>query len=84
MVFVRLLRWYGTVPQPLRWALGGGTILGVLGAVYGIAEAIHDYPLSSWLAVTMYVALLGGFAGFVVGLFVGLFDRRGRSTVDRK
>jgi hypothetical protein len=62
--------WYRSIPQPLRWAVGGALVLAAVGGVYGLAEAIRDYPLSSFFGVTLYVALLGGLAGFVLGMIV--------------
>jgi hypothetical protein len=73
---MRLRSWYGSIEQPARWALCGAAVCGSLGAAYGIAEAIHDYPVSSWAAVTLYVAMLAGAAGSVLGLLLGLLDRR--------
>jgi hypothetical protein len=53
-----------------------GTIaFGIVGAAYGLAESVHDYPLSyplsSWFGVTLYVAIFGALAGFIFSLLQG-------------
>jgi hypothetical protein len=72
----RVPRWYLSIPQPLRWAVGGAIVLAGGGGVYGIVESVRDYPLSSWFGVTLYVAMLGAAAGFVLGLISGAVSRR--------
>lgn len=69
-------RWYLSIPQPLRWAVGGAIIVAGVGAIYGIAESVRDYPLSSWFGVTLYVAMLGAIVGFMLGLVAGAVSRR--------
>jgi hypothetical protein len=68
---VHLPRWYRAIPQPLRWAVGGMIALGGVAAVFGVAESVRDYPVSSWFGVTLYVSALGASAGFVLGVIAG-------------
>ncbi len=72
---MRRPRWYREIGQPLRWAVAGAIGLAAIGVVYGIAESIHDYPVSSWFGVTFYVAMLGAIVGFVLGLIAGALRR---------
>jgi hypothetical protein len=72
----RVPRWYLSIPHLLRWAVGGAIVLAGGGGVYGIVESVRDYPLSSWFGVTLYVAMLGAAAGFVLGLIAGAVSRR--------
>lgn len=74
--------WLAEMPQPLRWAVVGAVLLAVVGAIYGIVESIRDYPLGSWFGVTLYVAMIGAAAGFVLGLATGAVRRllRGAPT----
>lgn len=76
-------RWYRVIPQPLRWAVSGAIGLAVVGAVYGLAESIRDYPLSSWFGVTLYVLLLGAVVGFVLGVIAGTFVIAARAASRR-
>jgi ABC-type uncharacterized transport system permease subunit len=50
-------------------------VLAGVGGVYGIVEAIREYPFSSWFGVILYVVILGAVAGFVLGLFAGALRR---------
>lgn len=50
-------------------------MLAGVGGVYGIGEAIRDYPFTSWFGVILYVAVLGAVAGFVLGLVAGAVRR---------
>jgi hypothetical protein len=73
---VRLPLWYLSIPQPLRWAIGSAIALGGAAAVGGFVEAVLLYPLSSWFGVTLYLAMLGALAGFVLGVVAGALSRR--------
>ena len=73
---MRLPRWYLSIPHVLRWAVGGAIVLAAAGAVYGVAEAVAQYPVSSWFGVTLYVAMLGALAGFVLGMIAGAVAQR--------
>lgn len=46
-------------------------LLAAVGACYGAVQAVAHYPVSSWFAVTLYVAMLGSLAGVVLGLLAG-------------
>ncbi len=72
---MRSPHWYRDIAQPLRWAAGGTILLGCVGFVYGIVESVQDYPASSWFGVTLYVTMLGAFAGFVLGIIAGAVSR---------
>jgi ABC-type amino acid transport system permease subunit len=50
-------------------------VLAGVGGIYGIVEAIRDYPFASWFGVTLYVAVLGALGGFVLGLIAGALRR---------
>jgi hypothetical protein len=67
--------WYAAIDQPLRWAVAGAIGLGAVGVVYGIAESIRDYPVSSWFGVILYVTVIAAVAGFVLGLVAGALRR---------
>lgn len=69
-------RWYCSIPQPLRWAVGSAIILAGVGGIYGVVESVRHYPLSSWFGVTLYLAMLGALAGLLIGLIVGAVFRR--------
>jgi hypothetical protein len=51
-------------------------MLGAMGAVTGFVEAVALYPVGSWLAVTLYLAMLAGIPGLVLGLIAALALRR--------
>ncbi len=71
------------IPQPLRWAVAGAVLFAAVGASYGIVESIRDYPPGSWFGVTLYVAVLGAPAGFVLGLVAGALRRLFRGAATR-
>jgi len=50
-------------------------VLAGVGGVYGIVEAIREYPFTSWFGVILYVAVLGAVGGFVLGLIAGALRR---------
>ncbi len=80
---MRVPPWYRAIPQPLRWAVCGAIAFAGGGAGYGLAESIRDYPLSSWFGVTLYVLLLGGIVGFVLGVIAGTFSIAARAVFRR-
>jgi hypothetical protein len=53
------------VARYVIWACALGTSIG---ASWGLAESIADYPASSWPAVTTYVAILCAMAATILGL----------------
>lgn len=67
---------YAEIPQPARWGVAGATGLGAVGAVGGFIEAVAVYPLGSWFGVTLYLALIGALAGFVLGCVSAAASRR--------
>jgi hypothetical protein len=73
---MKLPSWYVSIPQPARWGVAGGSMLGVMGAVTGLVEAVALYPLGSWFGVTLYLAVLVGIPGFVLGLVGAVVLRR--------
>jgi len=50
-------------------------VLAGVGGVYGIVEAIRDYPFTSWFGVILYVAVLSAVGGFVLGRMAGAVRR---------
>jgi hypothetical protein len=63
--------WFVSIPQPLRWGVGGALGLGAAGAIYGLVEAVRDYPVRSWFGVTLFLALIAILPGFVLGTVTG-------------
>jgi hypothetical protein len=61
------------MPVPGRFAVIGAVVLGIAGGVAGLISGLLHYPPTVWFAVAelgVPAALLGGLAGFVVGLLV--------------
>jgi hypothetical protein len=71
------------MPVPTRFAAIGALVLGIAGGIAGLIIGLFAYPPTAWFAVAelgVPAALLGGFAGFVVGFFVQAV-RRPRGSV---
>jgi hypothetical protein len=72
----RLRRALGELPIPLRHAVIGAIVLGVPGAVVGLATGLWTYVPTAWAAifeVGLPAALLGGALGLVIGSLVYVY-----------
>jgi hypothetical protein len=66
----RLRRALGELPIPLRHAVVGAVVLGVLGAIVGLVIGLWTYVPTAW-AATFEVGLPAAFLGAVLGLVIG-------------
>ena len=62
-------RWVAGLPLPVRAAVMGGSVLGVLGAIAGLVVGLIVNPPTAWFAV-LEVGIPATILGYVVG-FVG-------------
>ena len=71
-----VLRTLSDMPVPTRFAVVGAVVLGIAGGIAGLISGLLHYPPTAWFAVVelgVPGALLGGLAGFVLGLLVQAF-----------
>jgi hypothetical protein len=73
---MRLPNWYVSIAQPARWSVGAAIGFGALGAAGGFVEAVDLYPVTSWFGVTLYLAMIAGFVGLLLGLVSAFVLRR--------
>lgn len=66
----RLRRALGELPMPLRHAVIGAVVLGVPGAIVGLAIGLWTYVPTAWAAI-VEVGLPAAFVGAVLGLVIG-------------
>lgn len=66
----RLRRALGELPIPLRHAVIGAIVLGVPGALVGLAIGLWTYVPTAWAAI-FEVGLPAAFLGAVLGLVIG-------------
>lgn len=66
----RLRRALRELPIPLRHAVIGAVVLGVPGAIVGLALGLRTYVPTAWAAI-LEVGLPATFLGTVLGLVVG-------------
>ena len=66
----RLRRALGELPIPLRHAVIGAIVLGVPGALVGLAIGLWTYVPTAWAAM-FEVGLPAAFLGAVLGLVIG-------------
>jgi hypothetical protein len=67
------LRTLSEVPVPSRFAVVGAVVLGIAGGVAGLVSGLLHYPPTAWFAVVelgMPAAVVGGLAGYVLGLLL--------------
>jgi len=57
-------------PLPVRWALIGATVAGLVGGVAGLVIGLHVHAATAWFAV-FELGLPAGFAGAILGLLAG-------------
>jgi hypothetical protein len=68
-----LRRGLSDVPLPGRFAVIGGLVLGIAGAIAGLISGLFAYPPTAWFAVVelgLPAAFLGGLAGLALGFLV--------------
>ena len=73
----RLRRALGELPIPLRHAVIGAIVLGVPGALVGLAIGLWTYVPTAWAAifeVGLPAALLGAVLGLVIGSLVHAYQ----------
>jgi hypothetical protein len=73
----RLRRALGELPIPLRYAVIGALVLGVPGALVGLAIGLWTYVPTAWAAifeVGVPAAFLGAVLGLVIGSLVYVYD----------
>ena len=74
----RLRRALGELPIPLRHSVIGAVVLGVPGAMVGLAIGLWTYVPTAWAAifeVGLPAAFLGAVLGLVIGSFVYVYRR---------
>lgn len=72
----RLRRALGELPIPLRHAVVGAVVLGVPGALVGLAIGLWAYAPTAWAAsfeVGLPAALVGAVLGLVIGSLVHVY-----------
>lgn len=62
--------WLAGLPLPVRAAVVGGSVLGVLGAIAGLVIGLVTHPPTAWFAV-LELGVPATFLGCVAGLLVG-------------
>lgn len=78
---VGLRRALEDLPVPVRHAVVGAAVLGVLGGIVGLVLGLRANPPTAW-AATFEVGLPGALLGAVLGLAIGSaaqVSRRGHS-----
>jgi hypothetical protein len=74
----RLRRALGELPIPLRHAVIGAAVIGVPGALAGLAIGLWTYVPTAWVAifeVGLPAALLGAVFGLVIGSLAHVYHR---------